>query len=90
MAKQASPTPFALQIRAEKFEGLGPSLLGGLKVVALRIGLSMEAVLGARIDFIDARFPIFFHCFFSARNILVDVGIFFALVRQHRRLNVFH
>src|SRR5262245_65899702 len=75
-----------LQMLPEKVQGHRPGLLSRIGVIAFRIVVGMKSVLSPRIDLISVGLIVFLHCLFGAGNVLVDGGIFFSIVRQHRRL----
>src|SRR5262245_37841418 len=80
----------ALEMLPEKVQCHRPGLLGGIGVITFRIIVAMKSVLSPRIDLIRVGFVVFPHRLFGAWNALVHGWISLSIVRQHRRLNVFH
>src|SRR5689334_23575769 len=78
----------AAQIRLEKIERPGPRLLRRRGVIAVgRIGV--KAVLRAGINFVAVRLVVFLHRRHGPGYVLIDAGIFLAVMREHRRLDRF-
>jgi hypothetical protein len=80
----------ALKICREEVERFIPCFLSRLAMKPVGCGFVVKAVLRPRINFIDVRLIVFFHRFFGGGNIRIDTRIFFAVMGEHRRLNVFH
>src|SRR5947207_692698 len=80
----------APEVRLEEIESPAPRLFRRLGVIAVGCGVGMKAVLRAGIYFIAVGLVVFMHRRDGAGDVLIDAGIFLAVVRQHRRLDVFH
>src|SRR5262245_33979622 len=59
-------------------------------MITFRIGLVMKSVLSPRVNLVDIGLAVCLHGFLGAGYVLVNGGIFFSVVRQHRRLDIFY
>src|ERR1043165_3087444 len=67
----------------KKLQRPRPRLFRGLGMITIR-RVGVKAVLRAGIDLVRVRFAVLLHRLDRAGNILVDAGIFLAVVREHQ------
>src|SRR3954467_6572257 len=74
----------ALEIGLEELERSPPRLLRRFGMIALGRSVGVKTVLRAGIDLVRVRLAVLLHRGDGAGDVLVDAGIFLAVMRQHR------